>query len=300
MQELIKALTYFDISNRRDKNNPNRRWGYEEVRNWLAGKEQTIPGEGVDRKTIRPYFFAGENYTTRTELARGLASHWEEGTKELFRGKLSDYYSLYDPEACRICQEAEQEASHVSGQDDLIFWKTLYALMPECTDFFWKGRVYAGLPALGRELLEHLRQNTGARTEFMAQILTAGILSHYVKLKNPDDRKMLEAVQSLENSYCAPRNDTRQKMIVLYLTAYMLSGQKILYVANREFHDLQELSAYMRQLLGENNEHLDRFKKFCHTLVDRYDNLIPALESWLIAIGKRDALNSWKNAMDSL
>ena len=59
LQELIKALTYYDISNRRDKNNPNRRWGYEEVRKWLAGIKQTIPGEGVDRRNVKPYFFAG-------------------------------------------------------------------------------------------------------------------------------------------------------------------------------------------------------------------------------------------------
>jgi hypothetical protein len=29
--------------------------------------------------------------------------------------------------------------------------------------------------------------------------------------------------------------------------------------------------------------------------MDHYDNLTPALESWLIAIGKREALDSWKN-----
>lgn len=60
LQELIKALTYYDISNRRDKNNPNRRWGYDEVKKWLAGVKQTIPGEGVDRRAARPYFFAGK------------------------------------------------------------------------------------------------------------------------------------------------------------------------------------------------------------------------------------------------
>lgn len=31
--------------------------------------------------------------------------------------------------------------------------------------------------------------------------------------------------------------------------------------------------------------------------MDQYDNLIPALESWLIALGKRAALDSWKEEM---
>ena len=79
----------------------------------------------------------------------------------------------------------------------------------------------------------------------------------------------------------------------------MLSNQKILYVAEQEFHTLSELISYMKHLLGDNNENLDQFKEFCHMLMDQYDSLIPAFESWLIAIGKRDALNSWKETMIS-
>ena len=111
--------------------------------------------------------------------------------------------------------------------------------------------------------------------------------------------KMLAAVQGLESSYRAYINNPREKRITLYLVAYMLSNQKVLYVAGQEFHTLGELTSYMKELLGENNEHLDQFKEFCHRLMDQYDNLIPALESWLIAIGKRDALDSWKEAMRS-
>ena len=111
--------------------------------------------------------------------------------------------------------------------------------------------------------------------------------------------KGLYIVQGLESSYRVYINNHREKLITLYLVAYMLSNQKILYVAGQEFHTLGELTSYMKELLGENNDHLDQFKEFCHKLMDQYDNLIPALESWLIAIGKRDALDSWKEAMKS-
>ena len=299
LQELIKALTYFDISNRRDKNNPNRRWGYDEVNKWLAGVKQTIPGEGVDRNSTRPYFFAGKNYTTRTELVRALVENWDEGKKELFRGKLSDYYKIYDSEAFQICQTAEREATRSSGKDDLIFWKTMYALQPKTKDFFWKGQVFIGLPALGRALLEHLRKNSTAMNEYIDGVLREELLSKYITMKEPNNEKMLVPVQGLESSYRAYINNPREKRITLYLVAYMLSNQKVLYVAGQEFHTLGELTSYMKELLGENNEHLDQFKEFCHRLMDQYDNLIPALESWLIAIGKRDALDSWKEAMRS-
>lgn len=299
LQELIRALTYYDISNRRDKNNPNRRWGYDEVKKWLAGIKQTIPGEGVDQKNARPYFFVGQNYTTRTELVRALVENWDEGKKELFRGKLSDYYKIYDSEAYQICQSAEREATRASGEDDFIFWKTMYALQPKTKDFFWKGQVYIGLPALGRALLEQLRKDSSSMNEYIDGVLREELLSKYIAMKAPDNEKMLAAVKGLESSYRAYINNTREKQITLYLIAYMLSNQKILYVAGQEFHTFSELTLYMKKLLGDNNENLDQFKEFCHRLMDKYDTLIPALESWLIALGKRDALDSWKEAMKS-
>ena len=299
LQELIKALTYFDISNRRDKNNPNRRWGYDEVKKWLAGVKQTIPGEGVDRRSTRPYFFAGKNYTARTDLVRALVEHWDEGKKELFRGKLSDYYKILDSEVYQTCLSAEREATRISGKDDFIFWKTMYALQPQTKDFFWKGRVYIGLPALGRDLLEHLRKNSPAMNDYMDGVLKEELLSKYITMKDPSNEKVLAAVQGLESSYRAYINNPREKRITLYLVAYMLSNQKVFYVAGQEFHTLGELTSYMKEILGPNNEHLDQFKEFCHRLMDQYDNLIPAFESWLIAIGKREALDSWKEAMKS-
>lgn len=294
LQELIKALTYYDISNRRDKNNPNRRWGYEEVSKWLSGAKQTIPGEGVDRRSIKPYVFAGKNYTTRAELVRALVQNWDEGKKQLFRGMLSNYYKVNDPAAFKICQAAESEATRTSGKDDLIFWKTLYALEPKTKDFFWRGRVYAGLPAMGRDLLEHLRKADPSMDAYMDSLFREKIMSQYVVMKEPQNAKMLEAVKGLEASHRAYINSSRDKRVNLYLTGYMLSGQRVLYIAGQEFHTLDELTTYMKKLLGENNEHLDQFKTFCHSLMDQYDSLTPPLESWLIALGKRKRLKAGK------
>ena len=64
LKVLISALTYPDITNRKNKSNPNRRWGYEEVLKWCVGIKQPIPGEVVGATTvsgdIRPYKFLGE------------------------------------------------------------------------------------------------------------------------------------------------------------------------------------------------------------------------------------------------
>lgn len=40
LQNLIAACTYYDITNRKNKSNPNRRWTYEEVKKWCEGVKQ--------------------------------------------------------------------------------------------------------------------------------------------------------------------------------------------------------------------------------------------------------------------
>ena len=42
LKNLIIGLTYNDLTHHDDINNPNRRWTYDEVKNWLTGKNQPV------------------------------------------------------------------------------------------------------------------------------------------------------------------------------------------------------------------------------------------------------------------
>lgn len=296
LQDLIRALTYPDISNRKDKANPNRRWGYEEVKNWLAGIRQTIPGEGVYGIHVKPYVFEGQEYRSVRELTRALAANWKEGKKHLMRGLLAAHFDECDFRAAGICREAMAEATRLSGKDDLVFWKTLCALDPSGTELHWKGRSYEGLSAFGRELLECLRQGDYRLGTYLDSLYREEILSRYVALKEPENEQMYKAVKMLETSYLASE-DSRQRRVSFYLTGYMLSGQKILQIGEKEFHTVEELIAHLQELLGPNNQYLDRFRYFCHLLVDRYENLVPELESWLLALGRQEELEIWRRKM---
>lgn len=140
LKVLISALTYQDITNRKNKFNPNRRWGYEEVLKWCVGIKQPIPGETVDTATvsgdIRPYKFLGETYTDKNKLTDALAEHWNDGKKQLFRGLLSAYFKGFDAEIAGFCMDAEDEVER--GDEDLIFFKTLYRINTIMTKFVWK------------------------------------------------------------------------------------------------------------------------------------------------------------------
>jgi serine/threonine protein kinase len=162
LRDFISALTYYNITARNNKDNPNRRWTYNEVKKWLAGESLVIPGEGSggDGKGIMPpYRFMNEEISDPALLAEAFAKNWEEGKKHLFRGLVTAHFRDFNREIARSCLAAEEDASRTNGKDDIIFWKLLYTLNPKLKGFYWKGKMFESLPALGRDMLEHLWRN---------------------------------------------------------------------------------------------------------------------------------------------
>lgn len=293
LQNLIAACTYYDITNRKNKSNPNRRWTYEEVKKWCNGIKQVIPGEGIGNAKVgdmNPYKFMGETYVEVAELAKALALNWNEGKKQLFRGILSGFFKGCNPELAGFCIDAEEEATRINGRDDMIFWKLLYKLSPNTTDFYWKGRAYQGLPALGREVLEKLWKSDTSSDSYYYEILEEKMLSNYVAIKADKNKALADAVKGLEDGH--KMADTgRAKKKNLYLMAYMLSGQKLMHFDGKEFRIVGEFADYMKELLDESYE---KFEAVCHKLIDYEDNLDVQFESWLLALGKKKELNSWR------
>ena len=204
MQDFISALTYYDISYRKNKNNPNRRWTYDEVRKWLDGEPLVIPGEGVGnagKGAMPAYQFLGESYTDPAQLVSAFAKNWEEGKKQLFRGYITSHFRAYNQDIARKCQAAEEEAGRENGRDDIIFWKLLYQIHPKLKGFYWKGQTFESLPAFGRDVLEKLWDRDHSQFSYYASILGEKLLSQYVLQAQPKNEKLKKAAAAIEYSY---------------------------------------------------------------------------------------------------
>jgi len=295
LRDLIGALTYYDITNRKAKDNPNRRWTYDEVQRWLNGEEQVLPGEGVDKKPLPPYLFLGKEYASVSELAAAFAQNWEQGKKQLFRGLAAKHFRPYRPETARICAEAEAEAARLGGKDDIIFWKFLYRLDPDLKGFYWKGRTFESLPALGRELLEQLWAGDHSHLPYHETVLREKLLSVYAETADPGNEALLKAAKAIEDSYEMEKLDRTDLRRTFYLMAYTLSGQKLMQLDGEQFRTVGEFAAYLRSKLDESYK---AFEKLCHRLADYDGNLDVQLETWLIAIGKQDELERWRNLIN--
>lgn len=294
LQDLISAVTYFDITNRNNKNNPNRRWTYTEVENWRQGKEQALPGEGTGfaaEKAIPPYTFLGHAYKDIPSLITALASNWNDGKKQLYRGLMSAFFKNFNPEVAGYCMDAEEEATKTSNNDDLIFWNLLYKIYPELNGFYWMGQIYESLPALGMDMLERLWKNDKSNYTYWDGVLANKLLTNYlVNVKSQND-VLASAASALETAHNIGVRNDRDKLMNYYSMAYLLSGQKLFAIGEKRLKSVGELANYMKDILDSSYE---EFEKFCHTLIDYDDTLDVQLESWLIALGKKNEIVAWR------
>jgi predicted Ser/Thr protein kinase len=297
LQDLISALTYFDITNRNQKKNPNRRWTYQEVDNWCKGKKQVIPGEALGAtatKAIPAYLFLDQGYHDIPALVTALATHWKEGKKQLYRGLLSAFFSTFDPDAAALCLEAEEESTRTAGKDDLIFRRLLYQLHPELKGFCWLGQTYESLPALGRDILERLWNQDKSNYAYWDSILTSRLLSDYLTAAGSQNEDLCAAVAALETAHSLAGKTKRDAQLNYYTLAYLLSGQKLYAIGEKRLKSVEELTAYMKEKLDTS---YDAFEDFCHSLIGYDDTLEVQLEAWLIALGKRTELDVWRRQL---
>lgn len=294
MQDFISALTYYDITKREQKDNPNRRWTYEEVRKWLAHEPLIIPGKTSGHETIPPYLFLGEKYDDPIALVSALAKNWEDGKKQLFRGLLTKHFRSFNQNIARKCQAAEEQAVRENGKDDIIFWRLLYQINPNLKGFYWKGQTYESLPAFGRDILEKLWDNDHSQFSYYSEVLSEKLLSQYVAVAVPNNEKLRSVSQAIEDSYELEKNNGTDFQRTYYLMAYALSGQKLFLFDGEQFRTVGEFAGYLKEVLSQS---YSKFESLCHRLVDYDGNLDFQFEIWLTAIGKQDEIEQWRESM---
>lgn len=296
LKNLISALTYYDITNRRNKSNPNRRWGFEEVKRWCNGEKQIIPGEGIGNadNTIKPYSFKGKTYSKKSELALALAENWNEGKKELFRGILSGYYKATDPQMAGVCMDAEEESARFPGDEDVIFFKFLYAMDDDFTKLVWKGETFKDLPQFGRCLLNSMWSNNTLAADVTKDMLRRNVFSLYAKSIGIEDDNIIESIRNVESTYEHIGKDNASQERLLFLVAYLFSGNKILRIDNIDYCTVDELVEHMNYLIYDD---YGKFVDLCEKLMGIDGELLPQFESWLISLNKQQEIKEWRTRL---
>ena len=239
------------------------------------------------------YKFRGELYTDTTELVRALASDWENGKKQLYRGLLTGFFMACDPEIAEACMDAEDSVTKRNENEDVAFWKLLYKIAPGMNVFFWKNQKYDSLNSFGTDLMEKLRSGDVDECSVWNEILSYGLISSYMKAHKFSDVQVSGA-ESIESSARLNKANARTMALNYYLLAYLISGDRTFVLAGEQFNSIDALAEHMNTLLIES---FDKFDVFCKNIIGVDNSLDPQFEAWLVAQGKSNEIEQWKKTL---
>src|SRR5574344_249826 len=222
---LIEGLTYKDISNRNDKSNPNRRWGYEEVQKWLKGEKLPIPGQNTN------------------VLSKNKVEIKNNGSQD-------------------ICEQAENVYNTDHNNDELAFMHAMYLLEPTITKLYWHGLAFENITTYATALLDEL-SNNAPNEQFISSaqnMLKTGVLKSYVKLKQQENKNQyLEIIRNNTDLLALKSISTIDIAIRL---GNSLLGRDAIKVGNHFFKSFLDFKAFMEDLYAND---LIAYKNFCTT-----------------------------------
>ena len=183
---LIMGLTYKDLSNRTDLDNPNRRWDCHDIENWCNGKTLPVPGVvNIGDRTDSsfcftvPYDFINDDgksiiIKNLAEFVDAFGTYWEKGKKQVGRGfvsaffKKQELYGLTD-----LVMDCEEEKI-----TDLAYFKMI-AKMEKLIGMdvlYWKNSKFTDLESLAGSLIHSvLAKSSGLKKNYLE-------LSKYIPL----------------------------------------------------------------------------------------------------------------------
>lgn len=310
LKRLITGLTYNDITNRKDKNNPNRRWTYEEVKSWCKGEYIPLPGGEINTaastSTVMPSFtFQYKKYTRVGELAEALGNDWANGKKRLYRSLLTDHFRTVDQEIASSCMDAEEAVRKDKTRADIEFFTVLYKMYPQMKSFHWIDYHYPNMEDLGIALLAGLRKADVPTLDMADAFIVNRLFSIREKCVGINDKNRHKNIYAIESKYLLAKQygDKRTQFEQLFVLGYYYSCTKDLVTSFGSFNSVEALIAYVKEVIKDNPDKLDALSKeliYHEKRTYNYaeagkrggaaDLAAPQFAGWLYAHGKTSVL----------
>jgi serine/threonine protein kinase/flagellar biosynthesis GTPase FlhF len=264
---LIKGLTYKDLSNRNDPNNPNRRWTWKEIEKWLSGEKIPVPGEfdsnnqdsesrGIANKSSayifsKPYDFRNNlgqivKLNNLSEFTEAFGLNWNDGKKHVGRGFASKFFIQQDMQnPASIIMDCEE-----AGITDMAYAKMLIELGASTENYglYWNSvKVNDNMKYLSDVLTDTLynRSNFLNRTfENITQLLCFW----YEKVGKD---KELCVIKNLQKIAKEKNQDLTTQVIVL---CSFISPNMVIKIGDNIFQTVDELMAFTHKQKFNNKQ----------------------------------------------
>lgn len=270
LRDLIDGLTYKDLSNRNDPDNPNRRWSYREVSKWLRGEKQPVPGRGLKAVSAVkgdfeiPYFVDGKKFYTNRELAEYFLINWQKGIRELGRGFLTRHYEQNgDNSRLKLCEKYEKELSGSKTDGITQLYSLLYSLSSGNTAVYWKDYHFDSLTSYGKAVIAAVVHNKDPElVKSVLPMLSENILKTYAEtqLSGILARDKLSALLLvLENNVKLISSDPLDEYSQALRFGYSITGEEQFKIGSYIYESTAD---FRNRLTGVYKSDLEAFMKF--------------------------------------
>lgn len=258
LRELVSGLTSGDPS--------GRRWGFQEVRNWLNGIPNHPDGEpgrvsgtavpatvpaATAAPEFSPYTFSGKSCTDVSSLTEAMLLEPEAGMPDLRRGALSDHFGLYDEKLAEMVRKAETDLRENPEHGLAIFCTLMYRLNPGNRRLYAGGRIFSGVGELAEAVLSAAASGNDRRMVFqIAALLRGGFFAYVFRnvLSNRNHAGKLEKIET------ALRNESLTPEQTCCIFGYAFSDKRCFRIGDAVFTDPQNFQTVMKTLQEESPE----------------------------------------------
>ena len=299
LYNLILGLTYVDLTYRNDKKNPNRRWTYEEVKQWISGKCPPVPGRSAgagpavskpaNARAIPRISFCENDFEDMDNLCIAMAQNWEEGKNFVFRKRLSGHLSKAKTEMCDYWVSVIDDINYASysSQDEKMI-RILNKLYPESPYIFTPFGCFEKLSEFAAVLLRLMESGVTEQMEPAVSCAETLLATKELSDSEHRDKKTsdyaMKKIGELEGMVGKEAwNENRYGYI--FELGYLLSDKPVLNPGlpdRKTFKNIDELKKY---LADKGNGDKAEFFEICSFFVDEEHKLRPEIFGWLRSLG---------------
>ena len=300
---LVKGLTYKDLSNRGNPDNPNRRWNWRDIENWLRGEKQTAPGDtpaaelGSEphsgRKFPVPYDFINDNgaavkIADLAGFVEAFGTSWEKGRKQIGRGFAASFFKkleLYDlADLVLDCEEEEVT--------DAAYFKMITGMEKAAglTAFYWRNHKYSSTAELGSFLAAEAVAEDPEPQSLYQEISLYLPLWFSIMGKTTEYEFTDNYIRVAESG----NYDFSDRLMTL---AAMLNPEFEIRIGGRKFENISGFKKFMTELKKSDNPEYEQFllagihdiQRYGHIPLARFSEFFGGLSAEETSIRRRKA-----------
>ena len=267
---LIKGLTYKDLSNRNDANNPNRRWTWREIEKWLKGEKIPVPGESLSGNEIsnsvsgtdessafifsKPYDFRNNQgkvvkLNNLSEFTEAFGLNWNDGKKHVGRGFASKFFIQQDMQnIASIIMDCED-----AGATDIAYAKMLVELGASTENYglYWNSnRVDGNMKDLSDRLTEKLYNKRNDLNEEFENIKQ--LLCFWYEISGKT--KELDVIKKLQKIAETSNQDIHSQVIAL---CSFIDPNMVIKIGEDIFQNTDELVNFSNKMKLDKRQYFD-------------------------------------------